>query len=75
MVVDEKGNGVAGAEAANNAVNGPTMVPLLTLGPIAVDLKIVRILFFSSLRLKRSPTKLATRDTRSVPPNFTTAFI
>jgi putative tricarboxylic transport membrane protein len=25
-------DGVAGAEAANNAVNGPTMVPLLTLG-------------------------------------------
>tara|TARA_B100001250_G_scaffold414626_1_gene454869 strand:- start:27186 stop:28682 length:1497 start_codon:yes stop_codon:yes gene_type:complete len=25
-------NGVAAAEAANNAVNGPTMVPLLTLG-------------------------------------------
>ena len=25
-------DGVAAAEAANNAVNGPTMVPLLTLG-------------------------------------------
>ena len=47
--------GVAAAEAANNAVNGPTMVPLLTLGIPGDNLTVILIGAFIAQGLRPGP--------------------
>jgi len=47
--------GVAAAEAANNAVNGPTMVPLLTLGIPGDNLTVILVGAFIAQGLRPGP--------------------
>ncbi len=47
--------GVAAAEAANNAVNGPTMVPLLTLGIPGDNITVILIGAFIAQGLRPGP--------------------
>ncbi len=47
--------GVAAAEAANNAVNGPTMVPLLTLGMPGDNITVILIGAFIAQGLRPGP--------------------
>ena len=47
--------GVAAAEAANNAVNGPTMVPLLTLGVPGDNITVILIGAFIAQGLRPGP--------------------
>jgi len=53
-------DGVAGAEAANNAVNGPTMVPLLTLGIPGDAVTALLLGAFMMQGLRPGPTLLET---------------
>ncbi|MBF0277495.1 MAG: tripartite tricarboxylate transporter permease [SAR324 cluster bacterium] len=48
--------GIAGAEAANNAVNGPTLVPLLTLGIPGDNLTAILLGAFIAQGLRPGPT-------------------
>ncbi len=47
--------GIAAAEAANNAVNGPTMVPLLTLGVPGDNITVILIGAFIAQGLRPGP--------------------
>ena len=47
--------GVAAAEAANNAVNGPTLVPLLTLGSPGDNLTVILVGAFIAQGLRPGP--------------------
>ena len=47
--------GIAGAEAANNAVNGPTLVPLLTLGIPGDNLTVILVGAFIAQGLRPGP--------------------
>jgi putative tricarboxylic transport membrane protein len=47
--------GVAAAEAANNAVNGPTMVPLLTLGVPGDNITVILVGAFIAQGLRPGP--------------------
>lgn len=51
--------GVAAAEAANNAVNGPTMVPLLTLGIPGDNITVILIGAFIAQGLRPGPQLMA----------------
>lgn len=51
--------GVAAAEAANNAVNGPTMVPLLTLGIPGDNITVILIGAFIAQGLRPGPLLMA----------------
>ncbi|MDC3267248.1 tripartite tricarboxylate transporter permease [Gammaproteobacteria bacterium] len=53
-------DGVAGSEAANNAVNGPTMVPLLTLGIPGDAVTALLLGAFMMQGLRPGPTLLET---------------
>ena len=53
-------DGVAGAEAANNAVNGPTLVPLLTLGIPGDAVTALLLGAFMMQGLRPGPTLLET---------------
>ena len=56
-------DGVAAAEAANNAVNGPTMVPLLTLGIPGDNVTALLLGAFMMQGLRPGPTLFATSGT------------
>jgi putative tricarboxylic transport membrane protein len=51
--------GVAAAESANNAVNGPTMVPLLTLGIPGDNITVILIGAFIAQGLRPGPQLMA----------------
>ena len=51
--------GVAAAEAANNAVNGPTMVPLLTLGIPGDNITVILVGAFIAQGLRPGPQLMA----------------
>ncbi len=51
--------GVAAAEAANNAVNGPTMVPLLTLGIPGDNITVILVGAFIAQGLRPGPKLMA----------------
>ncbi len=56
-------DGVAAAEAANNAVNGPTMVPLLTLGIPGDNVTALLLGAFMMQGLRPGPTLFETSGT------------
>jgi len=56
-------DGVAACEAANNAVNGPTMVPLLTLGIPGDNVTALLLGAFMMQGLRPGPTLFATSGT------------
>jgi putative tricarboxylic transport membrane protein len=53
--------GVAAAEAANNAVNGPTLVPLLTLGIPGDNLTVILVGAFIAQGLRPGPQLMETQ--------------
>ena len=57
--------GVAAAEAANNAVNGPTMVPLLTLGVPGDNITVILIGAFIAQANHINARSVAIRKSRS----------
>lgn len=52
-------DGVAAAESANNAVNGPTMVPLLTLGIPGDNITVILVGAFIAQGLRPGPQLMA----------------
>jgi putative tricarboxylic transport membrane protein len=56
-------DGVAACEAANNAVNGPTMIPLLTLGIPGDNVTALLLGAFMMQGLRPGPTLFATSGT------------